>query len=205
MRGHRRADAAHTRGQTVEGQAGGYRQCGDGDGDGTECDGRGIGQQADGGGAKRRYAQAGEHCSGDGDRCSEARRAFDKGAECKGDQEGLNTRVAGEVADGIFQYLKGATFEADAVEQNGGEDDPPDGEYPEGRAVGDGGDQVPHGHSVGSRSHNHGGAQANQRSHPGRLADHAQQYEKRQHGRGSDECGKRQVAVDRKVIRLPHE
>ena len=90
----------------------------DGDADGAEGHGRGIGEQADGGGVERLEAEAGEHGGGDRHRRAEARRAFDERAEGEGDQQRLQARIVGEVADGVLEDVELAALQDDAVEQN---------------------------------------------------------------------------------------
>ena len=199
-----RADAAHRRAQTLDGQAGGDRQGGDGNADGAEGHRRGIGQQADAGRVERLESQAHQHGGGHRHRRAESRGAFDERAEGEGDQQRLQTRVVGEVADGILEQIELAALQRHAVEQDGGEDHPADGQQAERRAVGGGGEELSQRHAVDSRGHQRGRAQPHQRGHPGGLAHHAQQDQQGKDGNGRHQRRERQAVRDRRVVLLPH-
>jgi hypothetical protein len=150
-------DAADLRAQALHGKAGGERQRGNRDADRSEGHRRGVGQQADGRRLKRGEAQPRQHGRGYRHRGAESGGAFDKRAEGERDQERLQTAVVRQVADGVLEHFEFAALHRDAVEQNGGENHPPDRKQAERRAIG------------------RGRAEPGQRRQPGRLAEHAQQ------------------------------
>jgi len=50
----------------------------------------------------RRHSKAGKHGAGHRHRSAESRASFYEGAESEGDQQCLQSRIGGEVADGIL-------------------------------------------------------------------------------------------------------
>ena len=198
------ADAADAAAQAVERESGSEGQGGDGNGDGAEGDGGGVGEQADGGGIEGLEAEAGEHGGGHCDRRAEAGRAFDEGAEGEGDEEGLQARVCGEVADGVFQDFEFAAFERDAVEEDGAEDDPADGEETEGGAIGDGAGEQSQGHAVDTGGNDDGGGETGERRDPGGLAEHTEEEQQSENGKRCKEGREGQTIADGSISLLPH-
>ena len=82
--------------------------------------------------------RADEHGCGDGDGGSEARGTFEEASKGEGDEESLEARVGGEATEGVLDDLELAGLDGDAEEEDGGEDNPRDGEETKGSAVGGG-------------------------------------------------------------------
>ena len=170
----RRADAADPRAEPVQRQFGDGLQRDQRRADRPERHRSRISKQTDAGGVKRREAESGEHGGGYGHRRAESGCALDEGAEREGDEQGLQTPVLRQIPDRVFQCLELAHLHGDAVEQDGGEHDPSDGEQTVGHAVDDGAEQLVGRHAIGEGGHQCRGGQAGQRGDPRRLAFHAQ-------------------------------
>src|ERR1019366_9895772 len=121
-----------------------------------------------------------------------------------GDEQRLQAPIASKMPDGVFQDFEFAALQADAVEQNGAEDHPPDGEEAEGGAVGDAAGEHSQGHVVDACGHYGSSAETGQRRHPGGLAEHAQQHEQGENRNGSKEGRERQTIGDGCIGLLPH-
>ena len=134
----------------------------------------GVGEEADAGGVEGREAEAGEHGGGDGDGTAEASGPFNESPEGEGDEQGLEATVRGEVADGVLDDFEVAGFEGDAVEEDGGEDNPADGQEAEGGSVGDRAKDRRGGHAVGEEGDGDSGNEATQAGHPCRFAKDAE-------------------------------
>src|SRR5207244_12926229 len=101
----------------------------------------------------RRKSQTREHGGGDSDGRSESRCAFDKRPERKGDEQGLQSSILGEAADGVFHDLKFAGLHRDVVQQDRGENDPADREKAERRAVSDSARELAGMHAISAKSY----------------------------------------------------
>ena len=119
----------------------------DGCRDCAEGDGRGVGDERESGRVQRREAEAHQERGTDGNRCAEARCAFDEGAERERDEQRLNAPVGRETGDGRFDDLELTGDHRQVVKKNGVDDDPADGEKTVGRPVSRRGDCGGHGHA----------------------------------------------------------
>src|SRR5262249_42840405 len=104
----------------------------DGGAQGAEGHGRGGGQQGQPGGVQRAEASAEQQGGGDGDRGAEAGGPLDEGAEAEGDEQGLEAAVVRQGRHRPFDHLEAAGLDGEAVQEEGGQDDPADGQQPEG-------------------------------------------------------------------------
>ena len=154
---HWRTDAPDIAAELIQRELGDALQSDQRDADGTECHRRGIGQQADGSGTERCETKSGQHGGGDGHGRSKSGCAFNESAEGKGDEQGLQARVAREAADGILDDFELPGVDGDAIEHDCPEDDPADGEESEGRTVGSGADGEADGHTVHEEGDGKGG------------------------------------------------
>ena len=78
------------RSAAIEREAGDSGEGDDGNADGAEGYGRGVGEQADGRGVEGGEAEADHHGCGDGYGSAEAGAAFDEGSEGEGDEQRLH-------------------------------------------------------------------------------------------------------------------
>ncbi len=101
-------------------------ECDERSADGTERDRRSIREQTKRRCFERREANARQHRARNGDRRAESRGTFDERAECKCDQQRLQSRIARNAADGLLYDFKLSGFYCEAEKQNRSENNPAD-------------------------------------------------------------------------------
>ncbi len=94
----------------------------------AEGDRRGVGDQRQAGGGKRREAKADQDRPRDGHRRAEAARSLEEGAEREGDQQKLEAPVGRDARHRLLEDGEPALLDRKAVEEDDVEDDPPDRE-----------------------------------------------------------------------------
>jgi hypothetical protein len=126
----------------------------------SECDRRRIRQQAEAGREERFETEPRQHGRRDGYGGSESTRAFNECAECESDEQSLQALVAGEAADRVLDDLEFSGFDGEAIEQQGGENDPSDGEDSIGGSVNAGAREERNGHAINEQRHRGGDAES---------------------------------------------
>ena len=124
-------------GEGEEVETGDAVQGDDGNAEGAEGHGSGVGEQRESGGLKGTEAEADEDGSADGDGSAEAGGAFKEGAEGEGDEEELQAAVVGDVGEAFLEGDELAGLDREVVEKDDGENDPADGEEAVAGAVGE--------------------------------------------------------------------
>ena len=130
------ADSPHLRAQAIQRQSGDAGQRNHRDRDGSESNGRRVGEQANGGGVERRESETREHGAGHRHRSSEPRCAFHKSAERERDQQRLQPAIIGQAADGMLDGFKLARVQREPIEKDRPDYDPSNGKQPERGAIG---------------------------------------------------------------------
>ena len=104
-------------------------------------DRRRVGDQRESGGGKRREAEPDQDRAGHGDRCAEARGAFEECAEAERDQQQLQAAILGDAADRGLQRSEHTFLHRQPVEEDDVEHDPADREKARHRAEDRGADR----------------------------------------------------------------
>ncbi len=161
-----------------------------GDADGAESDGSGIGDEVEGGGLKGLEAETDHEGAGDSDGGAEASAAFDERAEAKSYEEELQAAVGSDGRDGLLHDFKLAGVDGDVVEIDGSDDDPDDFEKAVGGAVEEAGDGQLGGHVEDEDGAQDGSGGAGDGAKVNADFETGEQAEKDEDGKRSDESGK---------------
>ncbi len=153
----------------------------------AEGHGRGIGDERQARCRERREAEADQHRRRDGDRRAESCGTFEKCAEGEGDEEELEAPVVADRADRALQNLELTLLARELVEKDDVENDPADGEQPEGRAVGGRHARHLQRHAVGEDCHGEGSGEAHQGRHVSAELENSDRTEQHEYGN----CGYR--------------
>jgi len=101
-------------------------ECVNGNADGPEGDGSGVGNEVESGGVEWFEAEADHEGASDGDGSAESGAAFNERAETEGDEKELEAAVGSDGGDGLLHDFELAGFDGDVVEEDGGNDNPDD-------------------------------------------------------------------------------
>ena len=153
----------------------------------AERHGRGVGDERQPGRGERGESQADEDRGCNRDWRAEAGRAFEERAEREGDEQELETPVAGDAGQAVLHDLEVALLAGQVVEEDDVEDDPADGEEAVGRAQPRRPRGHARGHAEGEDGREHGGGQAEERRHVGPKLEEGQPAEKDDDGESGDE------------------
>ena len=160
-----------------------------GNADGAEGDGSGVGDEVERGGLKGFEAEADHESASDGDGRAETGAAFDECAEAEGDEEELQAAVGSDGGDGLLHDFKLAGVDGDVVEEDGGDDDPNDFEEAVGGAVEEAGEGEGRGHVEDEDGAEDGGCGAGDGANVGADFETGEQAEKDDDGERGDEGG----------------
>src|SRR5262249_414351 len=95
-------------------------------------------------------------------------------------------------------------LQRDAIKQDGAEDDPPDGEQAERRAIEDGRGESIERHAVDATGDHDSGSETGERGRPRGFAKYAEEQKECKDGQRGHQGGEREAAGDGCVDLLPH-
>ena len=196
--------AADHRAELLDRETGHRGQGDDRGAEGPECDRGSVADEREAGGRERLESEADEHRRADRHRSPEAGGSFDEGAEGEADQQDLDSPVGREIGDGVLHHLELPGPDRDVVDEDGVEDDPPDGEEPEHCPVERGGHRHRPGHVVHRDGDQERRGESEQRRDMGLHVKEGQRPEEDDDRKRSDDCRDEEVPQRRVILSPRH-